>query len=217
MDGETAKAPGSRFWETGDPAAVRAHIVAALENFDHTSAELDGSRAAAVVLAVTSRDGEYGIWLTKRPSKMREHPGQFALPGGRIDPGEDYATAALRELHEELGVEVDRADVLGRLDDYVTRSGYVITPIVCWAGPDRETTPNPGEVAHLFFIPMNDLQVEPRFISIPESQRPVVQMPLVGSLIHAPTGAVMYQFAEVVLGGRDTRVDQLEQPVFAWR
>ncbi|MCZ4553174.1 NUDIX hydrolase [Gordonia rubripertincta] len=196
---------------------LRASIVRRLDEFDHTTAPLDGARGAAVVIAVTSRNGEYGIWLTKRPSKMREHPGQFALPGGRIEPGEDYATAALRELHEELGVEVDRADVLGRLDDYVTRSGYVITPIVCWAGPDRETTPNPGEVAQLFFIPMADLQVTPRFIDIPESDRPVIQMPLVGSLIHAPTGAVMYQFAEVVLGGRATRVNDFEQPVFAWR
>jgi 8-oxo-dGTP pyrophosphatase MutT (NUDIX family) len=201
----------------GDAESFRASIVRRLDDFDHVTAPLNGARAAAVVVAVTSRDGEYGIWLTKRPSRMREHPGQFALPGGRIDPGEDYATAALRELHEELGVEVDRADVLGRLDDYVTRSGYVITPIVCWAGADRETNPNPGEVAHLFFIPMADLQITPRFIEIPESDRPVIQMPLVGSLIHAPTGAVMYQFAEVVLGGRATRVSEFEQPVFAWR
>jgi 8-oxo-dGTP pyrophosphatase MutT (NUDIX family) len=217
MSGDTQANPDSKFWESGDPESIRATILATLDAFDHHTSELDGARGAAVVLAVTSRDGEYGIWLTKRPSRMREHPGQFALPGGRIDEGEDYADAALRELHEELGVEVDRADVLGRLDDYVTRSGYVITPIVCWAGPDRETNPNPGEVAHLFFIPMNDLQVTPRFISIPESQRPVIQMPLVGSLIHAPTGAVMHQFAEVVLGGRSTRVADFEQPVFAWR
>lgn len=217
MSGDTQANPDSKFWESGDPESIRATILATLDAFDHHTSELDGARGAAVVLAVTSRDGEYGIWLTKRPSRMREHPGQFALPGGRIDEGEDYADAALRELHEELGVEVDRADVLGRLDDYVTRSGYVITPIVCWAGPDRETNPNPGEVAHLFFIPMNDLQVTPRFVSIPESERPVIQMPLVGSLIHAPTGAVMHQFAEVVLGGRSTRVADFEQPVFAWR
>lgn len=212
MSSETTN-PG----EQVDPETLRASITARLDEFDHTEAALDGARSAAVAVAVTSVDGVFGIWLTKRPSKMREHPGQFALPGGRVEPGEDVETAALRELHEELGVEVDRSDVLGRLDDYVTRSGYVITPIVCWAGADRTTKPNPGEVAQLFFIPMADLQVTPRFIDIPESDRPVIQMPLVGSLIHAPTGAVMYQFAEVVLGHRATRVNEFEQPVFAWR
>lgn len=203
--------------EQANPESLRASIVARLDEFDHTEAPLDGARSAAVTVAVTSVDGAFGIWLTMRPSRMREHPGQFALPGGRVEPGEDVESAALRELHEELGVEVDRADVLGRLDDYVTRSGYVITPIVCWAGADRATSPNPGEVAHLFFIPLSDLRVAPQFVAIPESDRPVIQMPAVGSLIHAPTGAVMYQFAEVVLAGRATRVNEYEQPVFAWR
>jgi 8-oxo-dGTP pyrophosphatase MutT (NUDIX family) len=201
-----------------DPESVRKTIVDRLDGFTHTTADLAaGVRAAAVAIAVTSRDGEYGIWLTKRPSRMREHPSQFALPGGRLEPGETHADAALRELHEELGVEVEGTQVLGRLDDYVTRSGYVMTPVVCWAGPDRDTNPNPGEVAQLFFIPMADLLVEPRFITIPESDLPVIQMPLVGALVHAPTAAVIHQFAEVVLAGRHTRVDKYEQPVFAWR
>jgi 8-oxo-dGTP pyrophosphatase MutT (NUDIX family) len=201
-----------------DPETVRKTIVDRLDGFAHTTAELtDGVRAAAVAIAVTSRDGVYGIWLTKRPSRMREHPSQFALPGGRLEAGETHADAALREMHEELGVEVDGTQVLGRLDDYTTRSGYVMTPIVCWAGPDRQTNPNPGEVAQLFFIPMADLVVEPRFHAIPESDRPVIQMPLVGSLVHAPTAAVIYQFAEVVLANRHTRVGEYEQPVFAWR
>ena len=200
------------------PDAVRQTIVDRLDGFAHTTADLtEGVRAAAVAIAVTSRDGEYGIWLTKRPSRMREHPSQFALPGGRLEAGETHADAALREMHEELGVHVDQTQVLGRLDDYATRSGYVMTPIVCWAGPDRETDPNPGEVAQLFFIPMSDLMVTPRFVSIPESDKPVIQLPLVGSLVHAPTAAVIYQFAEVVLAGRHTRVDGFEQPVFAWR
>ncbi|MCE5290313.1 MAG: CoA pyrophosphatase, partial [Nocardiaceae bacterium] len=63
----------------------------------------------------------------------------------------------------------------------------------------------------------DDLDVEPRFISIAESDRPVIQLPIANSLVHAPTAAVIYQFAEVVLAGRDTRVHDLEQPVFAWR
>ncbi len=202
---------------TADDDAIRAQITARLDAFGPTEAALGDSRRAAVAVAVTSVEGTHGIWLTKRPSKMREHPGQFALPGGRLDPGEDVQTAALRELHEEIGVAVDRSQVLGRLDDYPTRSGYVITPIVCWAGADRDTTPSRDEVEHLFFVPMDEVAVTPRFISIPESPRPVIQLPIVGSLVHAPTAAVIYQFAEVVLRDRHTRVDQLEQPVFAWR
>ncbi len=202
---------------TADDAGIRAQITARLDAFTPTGAALGDARRAAVAVAVTSVEGTRGIWLTKRPSKMRAHPGQFALPGGRVDPGEDVEAAALRELDEEIGVEVDRSEVLGRLDDYPTRSGYLITPIVCWAGADRDTSPNPAEVARLFFVPMDEVAVTPRFISIPESPRPVIQLPIVDSLVHAPTAAVIYQFAEVVLRGRHTRVDQLEQPVFAWR
>ena len=84
---------------------------------------------------------------------MRAHPGQFALPGGRLDEGESAEDAVLRELHEEIGVRVGRDAVLGRLDDYATRSGYVITPFVVWIadvpGPLR---PSPDEVEVLSLI-----------------------------------------------------------------
>lgn len=217
-------APATARWHSetmidldGGHAAVRARMTGLLDDFAFTTADVDGARRAAVAVAVSSVDGRYGIWLTRRPSKMREHPGQFALPGGRIDAGEDDVDAALRELEEELGVSVDRADVLGRLDDYATRSGYVMTPIVCWAGADRQVTPNPAEVARVFFVPMEEVASPPRFASIPESPRPVIQLPIVDELVHAPTAAVIYQFAEVVLAQRHTRVAELEQPVFAWR
>ncbi|WP_045824196.1 NUDIX hydrolase [Williamsia herbipolensis] len=202
---------------TGDDPGVRARIADRLAAFPFTRVDPPDTRRAAVVIAVTSVDGVHGIWLTKRPDRMREHPGQYALPGGRLDPGEDDIDAGLRELHEEIGVTAGRDDVIGRLDDYPTRSGYVMAPIVVWAGPDRVTALNEDEVATLYFIPMDEVAVEPRFISIPESPRPVIQLPIVGALVHAPTAAVIYQFAEVVLAGRATRVDELEQPVFAWR
>ena len=185
----------------------------ALGQFNRIAVPLDGRRAAAVAIAVS----DDGFVLTRRAPKLRAHGGQFALPGGRLDPGEDAVDAALRELREEVGASADRADVLGVLDDYPTRSGYVITPVVVWLSAGRQLEANPGEVAELYQIPLASLDVEPRFITIPESDRPVIQLPLVGHFVHAPTAAVLYQFREVALRGRGTRVAHLEQPVFAWR
>ncbi|MFT4397374.1 NUDIX hydrolase [Gordonia lacunae] len=195
----------------------RTVAAARVEAFDRRTADVPGARAASVVLAVAEKDGHQGIWLCKRPPTMRRHAAQFALPGGRLDPGEDHITAGLRELDEELGIRLPSSSVLGALDDYPTRSGFVITPIVCWAEEYQEPTPNPDEVALLFFVTFEELLVEPRFLTIPQSDLPVIQLPIVGSLVHAPTAAVIYQFAEVVLRDRQTRVDGFEQPVFAWQ
>lgn len=201
-----------------DAGPGRDEIAATLARFDARAVAPGDRRAAAVAVAVGVVDGRTTILLTMRPGDMRAHPGQFALPGGSVDEGETAEQAAIRELHEELGIEADESDVLGRLDDYPTRSGYVITPIVVWVG-DRatETTPNPAEVAEVFRPTFEEIDVEPRFVRIPESDRPVIQWPFRGHLVHAPTGAVVYQFREVVLRERPTRVDRLEQPVFAWR
>ncbi|MDS1116025.1 CoA pyrophosphatase [Gordonia westfalica] len=195
----------------------RAVAADRVERFDRRTVDVPGSAAAAVVLAVAEKDGRQGIWLCKRPPTMRRHAAQFALPGGRLDPGEDHITAGLRELDEELGVQLPPESVLGTLDDYPTRSGFVITPIVCWAEQYQEPTPNPAEVSQLFFVTFAELGVEPRFLTIPQSARPVIQLPIVDALVHAPTAAVIYQFAEVVLRDRPTRVDEFEQPVFAWK
>jgi 8-oxo-dGTP pyrophosphatase MutT (NUDIX family) len=194
-----------------------AEVAARLRGFTARPAPLAGRRPAAVCVTLSMRAGEPGFWLITRPATMRTHAGQFALPGGRLDEGEDATDAALRELAEELGMTLHRQDVLGQLDDYPTRSGYVITPIVVWADEPGGPAPNPAEVAVLDWVPLRELDTEPRFHRIPESDRPVIQLPLLGHLVHAPTAAILYQFREVVLHGRDTRVDHLEQPVFAWR
>ncbi|KAF0967289.1 MULTISPECIES: NUDIX hydrolase [Gordonia] len=195
----------------------RAVAAERVERFAPRRVDVPGARPASVVLTVAEKDGRQGIWLCKRPPTMRRHAAQFALPGGRLDPGEDHITAGLRELDEELGVQLPPSSVLGTLDDYPTRSGFVITPIVCWAEDYQEPTPNPAEVAQLFFVTFAELAVQPRFLTIPQSERPVIQLPIVEALVHAPTAAVIYQFAEVVLRDRHTRVDEFEQPVFAWK
>jgi 8-oxo-dGTP pyrophosphatase MutT (NUDIX family) len=195
-------------------------LAEALRRFDRVAVPLDGRRAAGVAIAISDgADGTGGpaILLTRRAPRMRAHAGQFALPGGRLDAGEDAVDGALRELTEEVGAIADRSAVLGILDDYPTRSGYVITPVVVRLGAGQWLTPNPTEVAELHRIPLTDLDVTPRFITIPESDRPVIQLPLVGHFVHAPTAAVLYQFSELAVHGRVTRVAHLEQPVFAWR
>jgi len=199
---------------------MRAEVRDRLSAFPRVAAEPAGHRLAAVAVALcTTPDGDPSFLLTRRASKLRDHAGQWALPGGRIDDGETPEDAARRELHEELGLPVAASEVLGLLDDYETRSGFVITPVVLWAGHDPDVVPNPAEVAASFVIPLTELDRPdaPRFITIPESDRPVVQMPLFDNVIHAPTAAILYQLREVVLHGRSTRVSHLEQPVFAWR
>lgn len=163
--------------------------------------------------------GGAAFLLCRRASRMNRHASQWALPGGRVDRGETVEQTALRELHEELGVHLGPETVIGRLDDYATRSGYVITPVVIWGGAGLQLQPNPDEVAHAYRIGLHELcrDDSPRFVDIPESDRPVVQLPIGTDLIHAPTGAVLLQFRWVAIEGRiHQRVDELEQPVFAW-
>jgi 8-oxo-dGTP pyrophosphatase MutT (NUDIX family) len=170
--------------------------------------------------AIRGVSGGASFLLCRRAAKMNRHSGQWALPGGKIDAGESVEEAALREIEEEVGLTIDPSAVLGRLDDYATRSGFVITPVVVWGGSDVELAPDPREVAHVLRIGLHELcrADSPRFVSIPESDRPVVQLPIGRDLIHAPTGAVLLQFRWVAIDGRaDARVSELEQPVFAWR
>src|SRR6266436_1178767 len=178
---------------------ARANLAA----FERRAVALEGRKAAAVALVLLpDAEGRGCFLLTKRAPTLRAHTGQWALPGGRMDAGETPEVAALRELDEELGLKLSGDKLLGLLDDY-----------------PGALAPNPAEVARVHLVPLEALDAPDvlRFISIPESDRPVIQVPLLGSLIHAPTAAVIYQMREVVSHGRSTRVDHLEQPVWAWR
>lgn len=199
---------------------MRRRIAANLAEFSRVAHPLEGRRHAAVALTLVSdAQARPCFILTRRSRGLRRHSGQWALPGGRIDPGETPEQAALRETHEEVGLELPPSAILGRLDDYPTRSGYVITPLVVWGGDHARLRRNPDEVAEIHRVPLSQLDAPevPLLRSIPESDRPVISIPLVGTQIHAPTAALLYQLREVAIHGRSTRVDHFEQPVFAWR
>jgi len=196
---------------------------ARLGRFAHTlrdATELKLKRAAVAVAVTRAEDSDGATFLlTKRTPKLRSHSSQWALPGGRVDEGETIEQTALRELEEELGVTAGSETVIGRLDDYPTRSGYLISPVVLWIPGSVELKPNAAEVARLFRVPLHELQREgsPEIMPIPESDRPIIRVPIFEYKINAPTAAVLYQFREVALEDRSTRVDHFEQPVFAWR
>jgi 8-oxo-dGTP pyrophosphatase MutT (NUDIX family) len=203
--------------------ATRRNILARCAAFTRLPASepaLGLKRAAVAIALVEADDGAGGtaLLLTLRAARLRAHRGQWALPGGRCDAGETQIEAGLRELAEELGLALAPADVLGLLDEYPTRSGYLITPVVVWAGAKAAISPNPAEVASVHRIALDQIERPDAFdfVAIPESTRRVIRFHHAGRLIHAPTAALIYQFREV-LAGRDTRVTELEQPVFAWK
>jgi 8-oxo-dGTP pyrophosphatase MutT (NUDIX family) len=200
---------------------MRARIAANLASFTRIQSSAQGLKRAAVAIAlIRDEKGEGAYVLTRRAPGMNNHAGQFALPGGRIDGGETPIEGALRELREEVNLNLGEGAVLGVLDDYRTQSGYLITPIVVWAGPDVELEANPGEVARIHRVTFRELNRpdSPEFVEIPESERPVIRL-LMGenNALHAPTAAMVYQFREVGLHGRETRVSHLGEPVWAWR
>ncbi len=206
-----------------EASGLRSRILANLSGFErrtHRDADLTPA-AVAVMIVLDALHPDPCFVITRRTSKLRQHPGQWALPGGRLDEGEDPNSAALRETHEELGVRLGPNAILGLLDDYPTRSGYIITPVVVWGGSGLKMKPNPDEVAAVYSVPLADLERPevPRLRTIEESDRPVISVPIpmLEANIHAPTAAILYQLREVALHGRATRVDHFEQPVFAWR
>jgi 8-oxo-dGTP pyrophosphatase MutT (NUDIX family) len=210
--------------------SLRVALATNLAAHERRAQPLDGRRHAAVAVVLVDSDpdrrdseilgvaGGASMLMCQRALRMTRHAGQWALPGGRVDAGETPLEAALRELDEELGVRLEAQSVVGWLDDYATRSGFVITPVVLWGGADPALHPARDEVFAVHRLSLRELvDAEPRFIAIPESDRLVLQLPLGNELIHAPTGAVLFQLRQVgILGRIGERVDEIGEPVFAW-
>lgn len=211
---------------------LRKNISINLENFSRKNGSAPGKKQAAVALVLTNLGEEPPIYgasqvganegsliLTRRSQKLQNHAGQWALPGGSIEPGETPEQTALRELQEEINLSLGMDSVLGRLDDFSTRSGFVMTPVVIWGGKDLSLQANPDEVASIHRIPLTEFMRKdaPLLESIPESKNPVLLMPVGTGWIATPTGAIIYQFREVALNGNQIRVSHYEQPYFAWQ
>ncbi len=210
------------------------HIRSNLDKFYLQTHEREGFKHAAVAITIVDIGNDsaghgisYGksdnknaaIILTRRASGLKNHAGQWALPGGRMDAGESPGQTALRELHEEVGLKLGDDRIIGHLDDFTTRSGYIIKPVVVWGGTGVELMANPGEVASIHRIPLAEFMRKdaPLLQKIPESEHPVLLMPVGHTWIAAPTAALLYQFREVAILGNNKRVAHYEQPYFAWQ
>lgn len=210
------------------------HIKANLKRFAIRIHDKKGFKQAAVAITIVDIQYNPGIYnipfyetwaghsaiiLTRRASNLRMHANQWALPGGQIDSGESPEKTALRELEEEVGLKLDEERIIGRLDDYSTRSGFTIKPVIVWGGPGTKLTANPEEVASIHRIPLAEFmrQDAPILQKIPDSDNPILMMPIGNGSIAAPTAALLFQFREVAILGRDSRVDHYEQPYFAWQ
>ena len=202
-------------------ADIRRRFTGHLNTFERRAHSGGGLKHAAVSMTlVDDGTGQTAFVLTRRAPRLSSHAGQKALPGGRVDPGETPKQAGLRELAEEINLHLKEDAVMGLLDDYPTRSGYVITPMVVWAGTDVKIFPNPDEVAEIMLIRLTDLirPDSPEFETIPESNRPVLKVRFGDDNAHAPTAAIIHQFFEIVMRGRkNIRVDHMEQALFAWK
>ncbi|HEY2597316.1 MAG TPA: CoA pyrophosphatase [Candidatus Dormibacteraeota bacterium] len=168
------------------------------------------------IVVLEDGDGEACIPVFLRAAGLASHPGQFALPGGKLHGGEPAEAGAIRELGEELGLVAGTNAVIGLLDDFDTRSGFTITPVVIWSSaPATDLQPSAGEVAELFLLKLTDLRAAVGSAKKGASRAFCLELPW--GPVYAPTAAILHQFSEVALDGRSTRVKDFYQPPFARR
>ena len=195
---------------------LRTTIASNLRVFRRVPASAPLVPAAVAVVVLQDGNGDACIPLFVRAAGLARHPGQVALPGGKLDHDEGAEAAALRELREELGLTVTDDGILGSLDDYETRSGFTITPVVVWSGSNAAgLQPSSEEVAELFLLKLEDLRSAVAGATRGASRAFCLELPW--GAVYAPTAAILYQFSEVALDGRPTRVNDFYQPPFARR
>lgn len=197
----------------------RDRIHANLATFPRQSLDPTGKRRAAVAIVLSMHAGDLTYLLTRRGLRMRRGAGNYALPGGGAEPGEDAVDAALRETAEELGVFLTRDMALGLLDDFITLGGHLVTPVVFWSPDPLVLDPDPLEVSRAWFEPIAGLDHPhaPRAHRAPDGGPPILRMFADKAWINPPTAAWLYQFREVALYGRHTRVHSVGQPAWTAR
>ena len=199
--------------------ALRARIEDHLASFSRVALEAEGRRRAAVAIVLSPTDQGPAYLLTRRALHMRRGAGNYALPGGNVEPGEDAIDAARRETAEEVGVDLPRHAALGLLDDFATLGGHVVTPVVFWTPRPLMLIPNPQEVHQAWFVLLSDLDhpSAPKRLRNPAGGPPLLRMFARGGWVNAPTAAWLYQFREVCLHGRECRTDAIGQPSWTAR
>jgi len=194
---------------------LKQSVVTNLGAFERLSSSLAQTPAAVALVVISDSHGRLCVPIFQRTSDMSRHAGQMALPGGKRQAGEAAADCAVRELHEELGLEVDPSGVVGQLDDFDTRSGFTITPVVIWSGAVVSLTPSQFEVARLFMVPL--VELEAAVANAEPGRSTAFSLRLSAVEVFAPTAAILYQFSEVALHGRGVRVADFYQPPWTHR
>lgn len=212
---------GSAAADAGASVPGRREIERAFEARHPWRAPESGHARAAVAVVCTvdaTTRAVDSVLLTRRASHLARHPGQWAFPGGRIEPGESAQDCARRECQEEIGLDLEPGSLLGRLDDFVTRSGFVISPFLFWHEGTSRFDIDTNEVSSVHVVPWNsfDRSDVPRWRRSEDGQR-LMAMPVEGTWVHAPTAAVLFQAFGVVWWQEWREVRGAEQPRFAWR